>query len=215
MESLKKQVGGISLGILLWLVISGVLAYLGFFNDFTTLPPKFIIVILVPLITILWGTSTDSFRQMVRHISPQQILYLQGFRVVVEILLWMLFIAGSIPEQMTFEGLNWDILAGITGPVAGFLFYKNKIGPFAVKVWNICGLVLLINIIIVAILSTPVPFRLFMNEPANTIVTTFPIVWLPAFLVPLAYGLHIISWIQMSQLEKDRGKSVFNVSGLP
>jgi hypothetical protein len=39
----------------------------------------------------------------------------------------------------------------------------------------------------------PTPFRVFMNEPSNTIVAKFPIVWLPALLVPLAYGLHFLS----------------------
>ena len=68
-------------------------------------------------------------------------------------------------------------------------------------VWNILCLMLLINIVTIALLSAPVPFRVFMNEPANTIVTTFPFIWLPALLVPLAYGLHILSVVQIRGME--------------
>ena len=44
-------------------------------------------------------------------------------------------------------------------------------------------------------------FRYFINEPANTIVTEFPIIWLPGFLVPLAYGLHFLSLRQLLNAE--------------
>ena len=64
--------------------------------------------------------------------------------------------------------------------------------------YNFIGLVLLFNIVTVAILSIPGPFRYFMNEPANTIVTYFPIVFLPAFLVPLAYTLHFFPLRQLT-----------------
>ena len=99
---------------------------------------------------------------------------------------------------MTFEGRNFDILAGITGPIIAYLAYsKHVIGKTGVIIWNVACLCLLINIVATAILSIPSPFRYFMNEPANTIVTEFPIIWLPAFLVPLAYSLHFLSLRQL------------------
>jgi len=42
------------------------------------------------------------------------------------------------------------------------------------------------------VLSTPMPFRLFMNEPANTFVTHFPYVWLPGIHVWTALFLHVL-----------------------
>ena len=43
----------------------------------------------------------------------------------------------------------------------------------------------------------PTPFRVFMKEPANTVVMKFPFILLPTFLVPLAYGLHFLSLRQL------------------
>jgi len=85
---------------------------------------------------------------------------------------------------------------------------KGKVSPTLVTIWNYFGLVTLVNIVTIAMLSTPLPIRMFMNEPANTIVTLFPIIWLPAMLVPLAYTLHIFSLKQMAMLRKDSKRSV-------
>lgn len=191
-------VGGMGLGVVAWLAILGAGAASGFFGDFTAMPPRLAIVILVPLVSIIWFVTRPRVSELLGAISPSRILQMQVFRVFVEVLLWMLFLQGLLPERMTFEGWNWDILVGITGPVAGYLFARNLISPTLVKIWNALGLLLLLNIVTIAILSAPLPFRVFMDEPANTIVTTFPAIWLPGFLVPLAYTLHIISWKQMS-----------------
>ena len=58
--------------------------------------------------------------------------------------------------------------------------------------WNIIGLALLLNIVTVAILSTPAPIRYFMNDPANRLPSMFPYVWLPTFLVQAALFGHLL-----------------------
>jgi hypothetical protein len=191
-EKSQKIFYGMLISIVVWLSIISLLAANQVLSDFSTMPPKFLVTVAVPLIVILWATFTRSAGEIVSRIQPQHILYLQSFRVFVEILLWMLFIDNLLPFQMTFEGYNFDILAGITGPLMGLVIQRKK-SPLLLLIWNIAGLCLLVNIVTIAILSTPVPFRVFMNEPANRIVTQFPIVWLPGLLVPLAYTLHILS----------------------
>jgi hypothetical protein len=52
--------------------------------------------------------------------------------------------------------------------------------------------VLLANIVLVAILSTPNPFRVFTEGPPNLLPSTFPYVWLPSFLVQLALLGHLM-----------------------
>jgi hypothetical protein len=58
-------------------------------------------------------------------------------------------------------------------------------------------LLLLLNILVIAVLSMPSPFRYFLNEPSNVIVAQFPYILLPGVLVPLAYSLHIFSLRQL------------------
>jgi hypothetical protein len=129
-------------------------------------------------------------------------LYMQSFRVLMELILWLAFLDNIIPIQMTFEGLNYDILVGLTAPVVAYFCFTRKIWPRSVAiVWNFFGLGLLLNIVVISVLSAPVPFRMFMNEPANTFVAGVPFVWLPAFVVPMAYWMHILS---IKQLIADR-----------
>jgi hypothetical protein len=71
-------------------------------------------------------------------------------------------------------------------------------------IYNFVSLALLVNIVATAILSTPYPFRVFMNEPANTIVAYFPFVLLPSFLVPIAYFMHFISLRQLLVVKKKK-----------
>jgi hypothetical protein len=192
---------GVLISVVLWTLVISVMSYLQIFNDFSSLPPKFFIVVIIPLITIIWAVSRPTTNEILRHISPHQIIFLQSFRVFVEVLLWMLFVDNLLPVQMTFEGYNFDILAGLTAPFIGWFLRRNASARVMI-IWNILCLMLLINIVTIAILSTPVPFRVFMNEPANTIVTQFPVVWLPGLLVPLAYTLHILSLKQASMMTK-------------
>jgi hypothetical protein len=121
----------------------------------------------------------------------------------MEIVLWLTFVDNIIPIQMTFEGLNYDILVGLTAPVvACFCFTIKKWSRTVAIIWNFFGLALLLNIVVISVLSAPVPFRVFMNEPANTFVAQLPFVWLPAFVVPVAYWMHILSLKQLLTANK-------------
>ncbi|MFY7999641.1 MAG: hypothetical protein ACOVSW_13665, partial [Candidatus Kapaibacteriota bacterium] len=117
--------------------------------------------------------------------------------IAMEIILWQLFLAGIIPVQMTFEGRNFDILVGLTAPIVAWLLARKKMPRTALIVWNWASMAILLNIVIVAVLSTPVPFRVFMNEPANTVILSFPFVWLPTVVVPIAFLGHIASLRQI------------------
>lgn len=195
----NKIFRNIIIGLALWMVVLSGLSIKGFFLDFSGFPPRFIIIILVPLITLIWVLLiSKTTKQLLTHIPPQIIINLQMFRVFVEILLWMLFIQNLLPIQMTFEGRNFDIIAGITAPIVTYMaFSKNLLSRKAVIIWNILCLGLLINIVLTAIFSMPTSFRYFMNEPNSAFVAQFPIIWLPGFLVPLAYGLHFLSIRQL------------------
>lgn len=184
----------ILIGLIAWLVLTSVLSLTGFLSNFSSMPPRMMIVLFIPLIVVIIALRSNALEQIVANIPERNLIRLQIFRVAVEILLWMLFVQNLLPRQMTFEGRNFDVVAGATAPFIAYLFSKNKT---VMIIWNFVGLGLLLNILTIAVLSMPLPFRVFMNEPSNTIVATFPIVLLPAFLVPLAYTLHLFSLKQL------------------
>lgn len=195
----KSILRNVIVSLLVWTIILSGLSIAEFFSDFSAVPPRFAIIIIVPLIPLVWvllfSTTT---KQLLLYIPASTIINLQVFRVIVEVLLWLLFIQNLLPVQMTFEGRNFDIIAGLTAPIVAYLAYsKYLLSRKAVIIWNFLCLGLLLNIVVTAILSMPTPFRYFMNEPSNTIIAKFPFVWLAGLLVPLAYGLHFLSIRQL------------------
>jgi hypothetical protein len=187
---------GTALALLAWLGLTAGLAQSGFLLNFQTLPPRLMAVVLPPLLALIVLSRSAGLRQLLLLTPPAWLLGLQSFRIVVEVGLWWLLLAGAAPVQMTFEGRNFDILTGATA-VLGLLLGLHRGPRWALALWNGAGLVVLANIVAIAILSTPSPFRVFLNEPANTFVGQFPFVWLPGLLVPLAYWLHVFSLQQL------------------
>ncbi len=180
--------------ILVWLLFTLLISSSGFLHEYDLKPPHLLLVVVPPLVFILLLFKAKQFTELTDQFNVFFLVYAQSFRILMELILWFLYRYQVIPVQMTFEGLNFDILVGITAPfVAYYCFVKKTWSPKVALVWNFAGILLLANIVVVAILSTPYPFRYFMNEPANTIVFGFPFVWLPAFVVPFALLLHLIA----------------------
>ena len=189
---------GTILLILIWISLLTVLSYKGFFADFSKLPPPPALAMLIPLPFFLLITFSKKGTQILRSVPPQWLILMQSFRIVVELLIWFAFLAGKLPVQMSFEGRNFDVMTGVLALPVGLLLVRKK--SYASKlgiVFNIAGILLLLNILVIAVLSMPTSFRYFMNEPSNILVAQFPFILLPGVLVPIAYTMHIFSLRQL------------------
>jgi hypothetical protein len=189
---------GSAVVILSWTILLTVLSYKGFFADFSKLPPRPVLALLFPLPFVLWFVFSKTGTTILQTVPPQWIVTMQSFRIFVELLIWFAFLANKLPVQMTAEGRNYDLLTGILALPAGYLLAKRKVwSPVIIIAFNILGILLLLNVLVIAVLSMPVPFRHFMNEPSNALVARFPLILLPGVLVPIAYSLHIFSLRQL------------------
>lgn len=190
------------LGVL-YLVIPGALARAHLLDGFDPLPaPALLIIAFLLLLTLVLACSVPGSR-IAASVPLGAIVLLQGFRVVVEIIIHRLHREGFIPEQMTFVGRNFDVITGISAILLGGLLLSGRHVPRAVVWgWNILGLGLLLNIVVIAVLSTPVPFRVFLHDPPNLLASTFPYVWLPSFLVQVAVGSHVLIFRKLVRGER-------------
>ncbi len=184
----------IILGMLvLWLLLQAVLSYAGFYRVTNTNPPRFVLLALPAVLLIIFLFITAKGRAYINSLDAKTLTLLHVVRVPVGICLYWLFLHKSIPQLMTFEGRNFDILAGITAP---FIFYfsyvKNKPGKTVLLLWNFICLGLLLNIVIHAVLSAPSSFQQFAFEQPNTAIFYFPFVWLPCCIVPLVLLAHLV-----------------------
>lgn len=135
---------------------------------------------------------TSSGRKFIDSLPQQTLTWLHTSRIVVEIVLYFLFVHGAIPQLMTFEGRNFDIIAGMTAPlIALFGDKKQPLNKKIILGWNIICLLLVLNITIIAVLSLPTPFQRFAFEQPNIAVSYFPFNWLPAFVLPVVIFSHL------------------------
>jgi hypothetical protein len=96
-----------------------------------------------------------------------------------------------MPEQMTYTGSNFDILTGLTAIGVAVALRHGIGGRPLVWLWNIGGLALLINVVTIAILSTPT-FAWFGRARLNLWVTYPPYIWLPTVMVTAALTGHLL-----------------------
>jgi hypothetical protein len=97
-------------------------------------------------------------REFIDGLDLKSLTILHTIRIPVELVLFFLFTYKAVPELMTFEGRNFDILSGITAPVVFyFAFIRKQLSRKIILIWNVICLGLLINIVSNAILSAPFP----------------------------------------------------------
>ena len=192
--SARKSTLKIGAVLIIWLMGLKQLSALHFLDNWTSMPPHFLVLIVPPLIGIFILFFSPRFNKFLESVPAHWLVYIQSFRIFMELILWTLFLEGVIGKQMTFEGRNFDVLVGITALPVGYLISSGKLkSRSGIIAWNIFGLIMLANIVAVAILSTPIPIRVFTEGPANTMIAYFPFVWLPGFVVPVAFAMHLFS----------------------
>lgn len=193
-----RHPGRATLAITAWVALLGYLSLAGYFANFRSLPPRILPALLLPLVAGLLFLRFPGARDLLARTPPHWPIYTQSFRILMELILWLLYLQHRVPAIMTFEGRNADILVGLTAIPVGYLCFVRKAWPpRAALWWNIAGILILLNVVVHAQLSTPSPFRVFTTDPPVTFIAYWPYILLPGFLVPLAWLLHAASIIQL------------------
>lgn len=196
----QKTATPILIGLIIWLVIQAVLSLNNIYNkDTNTFPPIILLLGILPtILTIILLFSTAKGRQFIDSLPLKNLTYLNIVRIPVEIILYWLFLNKVVPELMTFEGRNFDIIAGISAPIiAYFGFTKSKLSRKTILIWNFICLGLLINIVLNAFFSAPSPIQKFAFDQPNIAILNFPFCWLPTFIVPIVLFGHLVSIRQL------------------
>ena len=177
-----------------WLIFTGILAINGFYLKTDDVPPRLVLAGVLPPLLLIIAYFIFAGKSFIEPLPLRILTLLHIIRVPVEIVLWWLYGQKLVPELMTFEGRNFDILAGISAPVIAWLAFRGgKVKRTLLIVWNLICLGLLVNIVANAILSFPFPFQQFAFDQPNRGLVYFPFIWLPTVVVPIVLFSHLIS----------------------
>ena len=179
-----------ALALALWLAFTGRLAASGFlaFEPQPTVLP----LLLLSLVAAVALAFSRLGARLVSGLPLAVLVGYQGFRIPLELLLHRGSVEGLVPVQMTYRGMNFDVLTGVLALLLAALSRLGPVPRWLVAVWNLIGFGLLANVVGIALLSAPTPMRVFMNEPANVWIVRWPWVWLPTLLVPVALLGHLL-----------------------
>jgi hypothetical protein len=178
--------------VLVWAVIQSAISLTGFYKTEDTMPPRVALLLMPAIVCIIVLFATKAGRKFIDSLDIKWLTLMHAVRIPVELALHGLFLCKLIPQLMTFEGRNFDIIAGISSvAVYYFAFVKKSMGKKWLLAWNFFSLALLMNILVNAILSMPTVLQQFAFDQPNIGLFRFPFTILPAVIVPLVLFSHL------------------------
>ncbi len=177
----------------LWMAATWGAAASGILARFDRRPPPFLLLLAVSVGLALGLGRSRVGEVLARGLPLAALVGAQVFRLGVEILLHQAAQEGVVQRQMTWTGSNFDVLTGATAPALALLLVRQGARPRWVAAWNVAGTLLLLNVLVVAVRSSPAVHG-FGTDPSklNTFVAYPPFVWLPTILVVAALLSHVV-----------------------
>ena len=193
--------------ISLWAVCQAILSLSGFYKNTEGFPPRLALLGLPPLLFIIGLLTTERGKEFIQQIDLQRLTALSVVRIPVEIVLLWLFQNGVIPQIMTFEGRNFDILMGLTAPIVAVMAFQNGRLPRRSLLigWHLVAILFLLNIVVIAVLSAPTVLQRFAFDQPNVAILYFPFVWLPSVVVPIVLFSHLASLKKLFSIQNTEG----------
>jgi hypothetical protein len=153
--------------------------------------PTVLFGLLIPLAVAaiaLW--RSESIAKLASAIPLHWLVAAQVYRVGGGIFL-VLWADGRLPWQFALPAGIGDVATGIFAVVVAAQLAQNAIGAHkATYVWCLFGIADLVVAITMGALTSPGRAHLLAFDVPNLLVTTYPLVMVPTFAVPLALMLH-------------------------
>jgi hypothetical protein len=179
----------------MWAIAAIVLARNAAFEQAAgdTVPPVGVTLAVALLATPLCLGISPTLRRLLSRQASLIRLHLWRLEGIVFL---VLMAQGRVPPLWALPAGIGDILVAATAPwVARNL--ETPRGRRRAIIWNLLGMADLAVAIGLGITTNPGPAHVFDTMPSSVMLTRFPLVLVPTFLVPLAFTLHLVSLWQL------------------
>ena len=189
--------GVLSVILFAWLAIA---QYLGsanvYFAASDTAVPTLLLGLMIPLMVAAAGLwLSGAIANLVSAIPLHWVVAAQVYRVagVIFLVLWA---GGRLPWQFALPAGVGDVTTGILAVVVAARLAQNAAGArSAVYAWSLFGIADLVVAVMMGAMTSPGRPHLLAFEAPNLLITSWPLVMIPTFAVPLALMLHgIVLW---------------------
>jgi hypothetical protein len=198
----KTAVRSIAALLTVWFFAELGPAWLGLYRGTASGIPTIQYGMLIPLvvaIVLFWRWRL--LQRIVESVPQTWIAGVQFYRVLGVIFL-VLYAAGRLPGAFAQPAGIGDIVIGLLAPVVGIAYVRRPQAMAGwLRVWNLFGIGDLIVAVTTAFLTSPSPTQMLAFAKPNELISAFPLVMIPVFLVPLAVLLHLASLKKLARPE--------------
>ena len=189
-----RTVGTMALILGVWFAGAIALSLIGVFQTAPDNIPTLQYGIVLPILLggmLIW--RSPHVARIIDAVPQSWIVGIQLYRAVGVIFL-ILYATGKLPGLFAWPAGIGDILVGILAPVVALAYARDPLrNGHLVSAWNWFGIGDLVIAVATGFLSSPSLLQPFAVEPPNELITLFPLVLVPIFLVPLSILLHLAS----------------------
>jgi hypothetical protein len=157
-------------------------------------PPIGANLIVVLLALALCLSASTSLRRLLRNQANLIRLHLWRLEGLVFL---VLMVQRRVPALWAVPAGVGDVLVGATALwIARGL--QRPGGRRRAIAWTLFGMADLVVAVALGVMTNPGPTQVFHTVPDAQMLTQYPLALVPAFLVPLAFTLHLVSLLQLS-----------------
>jgi hypothetical protein len=183
-----------------WYVATLLLAWLEFYRGAATRLPTIEIGLLVPIILgVLLAWRWELLRRVIDVLPQEWIVSVQLYRAM-GLMFLILYAVGRLPSVFALPAGIGDVFVGVVAPFVGLAYARHpRSATGLVRAWNWLGIVDLIVAVGTGFLTSPSPLQMLSFNAPNDLISAFPLVMVPVFLVPLSILLHLASLKKLRQ----------------
>jgi hypothetical protein len=168
-----------------WFFTALFLSWSGFYQGSPSRLPTLPLGLLIPIAAgVILFLRSPLFRRVIEAVPQSWIVSIQAYRAEGLIFL-ILYAGGRLPGEFALPAGVGDLLVGL-------------------RAWNLLGIADLVVAVTTGFLTSPSPVQLLALDRPNELISAFPLVMIPVFLVPLSLLLHLASLEKLGQIERGR-----------
>lgn len=197
-SSAMRTVAGVLIG---WFAVAATLSWNGVFEGALGRAPTIQYGLFIPIILGIVMMWRSAFVARIIDIVPQQwIIAVQLYRALGVVFL-VQYAMGHMPGLFAFPAGIGDVAVGLLAPVVASRYARNPQAHAAeVRTWNLLGIADLAIAVGTGFLTSPSALQMYAFDNPNTLISAFPLVLVPVYLVPLSIVLHIASLKKLRQM---------------
>jgi hypothetical protein len=154
--------------------------------------------IVIGTLLFLWWRP---FRRALDTVPQSWLAGIQLYRAEGVIFL-LLYATGRLPAWFALPAGIGDVCVGLLAPLVAIAQARKwRHADRFLRLWNRLGIADLIIAVTAGMLTSPSPLHIFTFHPPNELISQYPLVMIPVFLVPLSILLHLASLQRLRQSE--------------